>query len=64
MFGLPNWDDNIGKYYNPDDDTPIDIHEGQIEPDTVGTEQIIDNLAHTSNNKNFIQVIKKVLMSH
>ena len=28
------------------------------------TEQIIDNLAHTSNNKNFIQVIKKVLMSH
>ena len=28
---------------NPDDDTPIDIHEGQIEPDTVGTEQIIDN---------------------
>ena len=28
------------------------------------TEQIIDNLAHTSNNKNFIQVIKKVLMTN
>ena len=28
---------------NPDDDTPIDIHEGQLGPDTVGTEQIIDN---------------------
>lgn len=27
------------------------------------TEQIIDNLAHTRNNKNFIQVIKKVLMT-
>ena len=26
-----------------DDDTPIDIHEGQLEPDTVGTEQIISN---------------------
>ena len=26
-----------------DDDTPIDIHEGQLGPDTVGTEQIIDN---------------------
>lgn len=28
---------------SPDDDTPIDIHEGQLGPDTVGTEQIIDN---------------------
>lgn len=28
---------------NPDDDQPIDIHEGQLGPDTVGTEQIIDN---------------------
>ena len=28
---------------NPDDDTPIDIHEGQLGPDTVGTEQIINN---------------------
>ena len=27
----------------PYDDTPIDIHEGQLGPDTVGTEQIIDN---------------------
>ena len=27
---------------NPDDDEPIDIHEGQLGPDTVGTEQIID----------------------
>ena len=27
----------------PDDDTPIDIHEGQLAPNTVGTEQIIDN---------------------
>ena len=27
----------------PDDDTPIEIHEGQLGPDTVGTEQIIDN---------------------
>ena len=26
------------------------------------TETIIDNLAHTSNNKNFVQIIKKVLM--
>ena len=26
-----------------DDDTPIDIHEGQLGPDTVGTEQIINN---------------------
>lgn len=29
--------------YDPDDDKPIDIHEGQLGPDTVGTEQIIDN---------------------
>ena len=28
---------------NPDDDQPIDIHEGQLAPNTVGTEQIIDN---------------------
>lgn len=28
---------------NPNDDTPIDIHEGQLGPDTVGTEQIIDD---------------------
>ena len=28
---------------NPDDDTPIEINEGQLGPDTVGTEQIIDN---------------------
>ena len=28
---------------NPEDDTPINIHEGQLDPDTVGTEQIIDN---------------------
>lgn len=29
--------------FDPDDDQPIDIHEGQLGPDTVGTEQIIDN---------------------
>lgn len=28
---------------DPEDDTPIDIHEGQLGPDTVGSEQIIDN---------------------
>ena len=28
---------------NPNDDTPIDIHEGQLGPDTVGSEQIIDD---------------------
>ena len=28
---------------DPGDDTPIDIHEGQLGPDTVGSEQIIDN---------------------
>ena len=27
------------------------------------TETIIDNLAHTTNNRNFIQIIKKVLMN-
>ena len=26
------------------------------------TETIIDNLAHTSNNRNFVQIIKKVLI--
>lgn len=28
---------------DPEDDTPIDIHEGQLGPDTVGTEQIIND---------------------
>jgi len=28
---------------NPNDDTPIDIHEGQLGPATVGTEQLIDD---------------------
>ena len=27
------------------------------------TETIIDNLAHTKNNKNFVQIIKKVFMN-
>ena len=28
------------------------------------TETIIDNLAHTRNNENFIQIIKKIFMQH
>ena len=28
------------------------------------TEMIIDNLAHTKNNRDFIQIIKKVMMDH